>query len=62
MAAAIPDRGWYPRWDPPSSPIQRIGEDMCMKFTPPMCVGVPETVETLTGEKPASSVRELPPP
>ena len=27
-----------------------------------MCVGVPETAETLTGGKPASSVRELPPP
>ena len=27
-----------------------------------MYVGVPETAETLTGSKPASSVRELPPP
>jgi hypothetical protein len=27
-----------------------------------MYVGVPETAETLTGEKPASLVRELPPP
>ena len=27
-----------------------------------MCEGVPETAETLTGGKPASSVRELPPP
>ena len=35
---------------------------MCKKFTPPMYVGVPETAKTLTGEKPASSVRELPPP
>ena len=35
---------------------------MCKKFTPPMSVGAPETAVTLTGEKPASSARELPPP
>ena len=35
---------------------------MCKKSAPPIRMGVPETAVSLTGGKPASSAKELPPP
>ena len=63
MAVAIPNFGWSPRRDPlTKARIEDRGKTCARKFTLPMHRRVPETPISLTGGKPASSVRELPPP
>ena len=63
MAVTIPNCGWYPRWDPPvHSSIEDRGKTCARNPPPPIRLGVLETAVSLTGEKPVSSAKELPPP
>ena len=38
MAAAIPNRGWYPRWDPPVQPNVEDRGKTCARNSLPLCV------------------------